>query len=224
MEDGELATIVITEANTRSVGDIVKMLERGYGFLRDSRRTLRAGVEESEPSRQYFDELSLLSQIPSKYSVALSNVGKFGLTSGSGALSACSASTEVTVGERRRLPKWYGVSYFPAWHVTLGCLQDHRAMDGQEAGVAMRLMRRELSRSAIRKLRRASDTIPGEIKAKDPRGGTLGNVFVSHSAATFSRGIKRCCRQRDDVAGGRAKQGGQLERTPTLDGISPPVW
>lgn len=172
----ELATVVITNADQRSVADVSKMLTKCYETLVD----LRAKARPSDSDTNGLPEgLAQLVPAAFRYSVAISNVGKFGLTMGSGALSPYAPTTDITVGERRKLPLWRLFAYLPAWHVHLGCLQDHRVVDGRDAGVAMRLIREQLTRPAIRALLSATDTIPGPIPDSEI-GGVLGS-FPSFS-------------------------------------------
>jgi hypothetical protein len=173
---GEIATVVITNANERSVADVAKMLAKGHQALTD----MRACAQPEGAHRTSLPE-DLAQLIPAafRYSVSISNVGKFGLTTGSGALSAYSPTTDITVGERRKLPLWRIFAYFPAWHVHLGCLQDHRVVDGHDAGLAMRLVRDQLTRPAIRALLSAKHTIPGPIA--DSQIGGVAGMFPSFS-------------------------------------------
>jgi 2-oxoacid dehydrogenase/acyltransferase catalytic subunit len=166
----EIATIVITSADERSVADVAKMLAKGYQALVD----MRANASPTDRNLGDVSEgLAELVPASSRCSVTISNVGKFGLTAGSGALSPYSPTTDITVGERRKLPVWRFVTYLPAWHVHLGCLLDHRVVDGQDAGLGMRLIRDQLTRPAIRALLAAEDTIPGAIHDHQI-GGALG--------------------------------------------------
>ena len=175
IDDGDIGTIVITKANTRSVKDIQKMLKVGYESLRADRTLLRA-QEGSEPVLDYEEDVgspmgteeAQLLPPTMKYSVAISNVGKFGLTSGSGALSPFSATTELVMGERRKLPHWRMFAYFPAWYMSIGCLQDHRVVDGVDAGCAMRQIYNCTSQDSISQILKAEDTISREIQMNPP--------------------------------------------------------
>lgn len=173
--DDEVATVVITDADQRSVADISKMLVKGHEALVE----MRARTDPARPPGAPPGGMADLVPAAFRHSVTISNVGKFGLSTGSGALSPYSPTTDITVGELRKLPLWRFIAYFPAWHVHLGCLQDHRVVDGREAGVAMRLVREQLSRRAIRALLSADDTIPSAIPDSQV-GGVLG-MFPSFS-------------------------------------------
>lgn len=173
----ELATVVITNADQRSVADVSRMLVKGHKTLTELR------AKQENVARRVDDEspAGLAQLLPAAFrpSVTISNVGKFGLTTGSGALSPYSPTTDIIIGERRRLPLWRLFAYFPAWHVHLGCLLDHRVVDGQEAGLGMRLIREQLSRPAIRALLSTKDTIPEPIN--DSQVGNVLGMFPSFS-------------------------------------------
>lgn len=158
--DDELATVVVPEADRRSVHDIANLIADGHAQLvRLREERLAAGHRALPPLADGLD--ALVPPGPASYSVAVSNVGKFGLESGAGAFSGpLSPSTDLTLGQRRRRPHWFGVAYLPAWTVALGCLQDHRVFDGREAGLAMSAIRDELAPAAVRRLLREADTLP----------------------------------------------------------------
>lgn len=172
----DVATVVITDADRRSVSDIAKMIGKGQAALIDMRARFQPGDTGGE---RLPGGMAQLVPAAFRHSVTISNVGKFGLTTGSGALSPYAPTTDITVGERRKLPLWRFIAYVPAWHVHLGCLQDHRVVDGQDAGLAMRLLREQLTRSAVRSLLVAPDTISGAIPDIQV-GGVLG-MFPSLS-------------------------------------------
>jgi hypothetical protein len=154
--DDQLATVVVTDADKRSVADIGHAIVDGVAQLQSVHR------EDDKPMD---DELfGLMDPGPASFAVAISNPGKFGLVRGAGALSGHIApSSDITIGKRRRLPVWKGVGYFPAWHVNFGCLQDHRVFDGKEAGIAMSSILAESRR--VGKILRAKHTyIPPEFQ------------------------------------------------------------
>lgn len=161
--DDELATVVVTEADRRSVQDITRLIADGHAQLVQARaKRMQAqadGHAAPQPLAPGLD--ALVPPGATSFSVALSNPGKFGLEAGAGAFSGpLSPSTDLTLGQRRRAPHWFGVAYLPTWQATLGCLQDHRVFDGREAGLAMTALRRQLTRRAVRDLLRAPDTLP----------------------------------------------------------------
>lgn len=165
IDDGELATVVVTEADKRSLRDIGRILQDGVETL----QAVRAEQKRSGRDVAPFDDRAMarFDPGPAAFAVALSNPGKFGLVRGGGALSgAVAPSSDVSVGERRRLPVWRGIAYLPAWHVNLGCLQDHRVFDGKEAGTAMRALRKALSRKGVKAIRKRPDTLPEEDSAE----------------------------------------------------------
>lgn len=165
--EDDVATVVVTEAERRSPRDIVKMLEWGRTMLMVNReRAQSLGVANLPFPR----ELASLMPAAVRHSVTISNVGKSGLTTGSGALSPFGPTTDISIGERRRLPLWRLLMYWPAWHVHLGCVQDHRVLDGQDAGLAMTLVRDQLVRREVRALLSAPDTITNRDAPVDLAG------------------------------------------------------
>lgn len=183
--EDELATVVITDAHTRSVRDISRMVIDGYEQLRALRTHRRKAMARASEAAQVKatgrggqgllwdpESAAMLPPEANQFSVALSNPGKFGLVEGAGAFSGDMApSSDITCGLRRRMPKWYGVAYLPAWHVTLGCLQDHRIFDGREAGLAMTALQEQLSRRGVKEILRTEDTLeePDEEPVYDER-------------------------------------------------------
>ncbi len=160
LDDGELATVVVSDADKRSVADVGRIIRDGFAQMQALRRNARREGLQAPPAAAR-DVADLVPPSEASFSVALSNPGKFGLVSGAGALSgAITPSTDISVGQRRRLPKWYGVAYLPAWQVSMGCLQDHRVFDGRDAGVAMQALREQLSRKGVRAILSAPDTLP----------------------------------------------------------------
>ncbi len=165
--DDELATVVIPNADQCSVKDIMRMVTDGYQQLLALRERRMRNEKEGRIVR--IPDAGVAELVPpnaTSFSVALSNPGKFGLVSGAGSFSgAMSPSSDLTVGQRRRMPKWYGVAYLPAWHINMGCLQDHRVFDGREAGVAMTALRQQLSRKGVREILAVPDTLDEPAEA-----------------------------------------------------------
>ncbi len=157
--DDELATVVITHADQRSISDIRRMLIDGVKQLEAARQQrIEAGQPLAEPVPD--DVMAMAPVTAESFSVAISNPGKFGMVAGAGSFSgAIAPSTDISVGQRRRMPVWKGVGYLPAWHVNMGCLQDHRLFDGKEAGVAMNGLREALSRRRVKHILRRPDTL-----------------------------------------------------------------
>lgn len=157
LEDNELATVVIPEADRRSISDIRRMLADGVLQLQRGRqRAKESGV------RAVFDAQAASLAPPSAhlYSVGLSNAGKWGLVAGAGAFVGwLSPSSDITVGVRRKLPRWRGLAYLPAWHVNFGCIQDHRVFDGHESAVAVTSILKALSKASVRAILRRPDTV-----------------------------------------------------------------
>lgn len=162
--DDELATVVVTDADRRSVKDIARLVLDGHAQLVEQRERRLADEAAGRPTpRPAMALAELAGPTDASFAVALSNAGKFGLQEGAGAFSgALSPSTDITMGQRRRQPAWFGVAYLPAWQVNLGCLQDHRVFDGREAALAMNALREELSPKSVRALLKAPDTLPAQ--------------------------------------------------------------
>jgi hypothetical protein len=159
--EDELSTLVVPQADRRSVPDIQRILADGMEQLQAMKRLRPAG---DVPAPGAAAALDLVAPDPQSFAVSLSNTGKFGIQTGAGAFTGPVApGTDLTLGQRRRLPVWRGVAYVPAWHVSVGCLQDHRLFDGREAGLAMNAVRAELTRTAVRRLLRSPDTIPTHV-------------------------------------------------------------
>lgn len=170
--DDELATVVVPDADRRSVHDIARLIADGHGQLLRLREARQQASAEGKPAPAPLSD-GLDALVPpgaATFSVAVSNVGKFGLESGAGAFSGpLSPSSDLTIGRRHRSPRWAGVAYVPSWTVTVGCLQDHRVFDGREAGLGMRAIQDELTPSAVRRLLRMPDTLPAaEAQAEAP--------------------------------------------------------
>ncbi len=160
LDDGELATVVVSDADKRSVADVGRIIREGFGQMQALRRHARREGLQPPPAPGR-DVAALMPPSEASFSVALSNPGKFGLVSGAGALSGdVTPSSDISVGQRRRMPKWYGFAYLPAWQVPLGCLQDHRVFDGRDAGIAMAALTGQLSRRGVRDILAAPDTLP----------------------------------------------------------------
>ncbi|MGB0652715.1 MAG: 2-oxo acid dehydrogenase subunit E2 [Thermoplasmatota archaeon] len=157
LDDGELATVVVTEADRRSIADIAFLIQDGLAQL----KALWQDRPKDDAARTFDPEAGRwLEPGPLHFSVALSNPGKFGLVAGAGAFSGHLApSSDLTIGERRRLPLWRGLAYLPAWHVHVGCLQDHRVFDGREAGLGMRALREGLGKRGVKEILRRPDTL-----------------------------------------------------------------
>lgn len=155
LDDDELATVVITEADRRSVQDIRRMLMDGVAQLKAARK--RQTQAPSLPP----DVANLTPALPHMFAVAISNAGKWGVISGSGAFSGhVSATTDITVGLRRRLPKWKGFAYLPAWHVNIAAIQDHRVMDGRASATAFVSIQEALSKESVKEILARPDTLP----------------------------------------------------------------
>ncbi len=185
--DDELATVVITHADQRSVNDIRRMLMDGVKQLEAAREhRIASGAPPAEPVPD--DIMAMAPVTAESFSVAISNPGKFGLVAGAGSFSgAIAPSTDISVGQRRRLPIWKGIGYVPAWHVNMGCLQDHRLFDGKEAGVAMNGLREALSKKAVKEILRRPDTL--DDMAAEPDYSNFMQMMPASLRALPSVGI-----------------------------------
>lgn len=170
LDDDELATVLIPEADRRSVRDIQRMLQDGIAQLRAMREAARASGARVEQDPEL---AALVPALPQMFSVALSNAGKWGVVSGAGSFSGhVSPSTDITAGLRRRLPRWRGIAYLPSWHVNVAAIQDHRVFDGRASATTVTAIQEALSPRAVRAILAAKDTLPpeGEAPAQRPAG------------------------------------------------------
>lgn len=175
--NGQLGTVVVEDADKRSLADISQCIRDGVATLEAQEGT--APVNE--------DAIKLLTPTPASFSVAVSNPGKFGLVRGAGALSGyMSPSTDISIGQRRRVPTWKGIGYFPTWHTNFGCLQDHRVFDGREAGIAMTALQQEL-RTVKTWLKTKSTVLPQQMQIL-PTIGKYSPVAVGAGMAAVAAG------------------------------------
>ncbi|MGB1697683.1 MAG: 2-oxo acid dehydrogenase subunit E2 [Thermoplasmatota archaeon] len=144
----QLATVVVTDADKRSLSDISQAILDGVKDLEARHKPDDAPIDDSL--------YELIDPGVHSFAVAISNPGKFGMVRGAGALSGhISPSTDISVGQRRRI----GLKH----HVNFGCLQDHRVFDGREAGVAMRAIQAEAAK--VKEILRAKNTyVPSELR------------------------------------------------------------
>lgn len=164
LDDSELATVVIPQADRRSVRDIQRMLADGVAQLKRNRTEGRA-PPDLDPA-----VAALTPPLPHMFALAVSNAGKWGVVSGVGSLSGwVTPSTDITVGLRRRLPVWRGVAYLPSWHVNVAAVQDHRVMDGRGSATTVAAIREALSRAGVRAILATRDTLPSDAEAEEAR-------------------------------------------------------
>lgn len=188
LDDNELATVVIPEADRRSVSDIRRMLADGVRQLQENRRLLKDG--ELRPPAFEPEVVSLAPPAAHLYAVGLSNAGKWGLVSGAGSFVGwMSPSSDITVGVRRRLPAWKGIAYLPAWHINFGCIQDHRVFDGHESAIAVRAVQEAMSRASVRAILRRPDTIPADAEKR--REAVWAQAMPEHFRILASVGLPK---------------------------------
>ena len=188
LDDNELATVVIPEADRRSVSDIRRMLADGILQLQENRHRLKEGG--MAPPKFDPELVALAPPSAHLYAVGFSNAGKWGLVAGAGSFVGwMSPSTDVTVGVRRRLPRWRGVLYLPAWHVNLGCIQDHRVFDGRESAIATTALQAAFSKASVRAILRRPDTI--EPDAERHRDRWLAQAMPAEFRMLASVGLPK---------------------------------
>jgi hypothetical protein len=161
LDDDELATVIIPEADRRSVNDIRRMLQDGIAQLKRARR--ESAKSQAPPTEIDPTLAGMMPALPHMFAVAISNAGKWGVVSGSGSFSGwVSPSTDITVGLRRRLPRWKGIAYFPSWHVNVAAIQDHRVFDGRASALTVTGIQEALSPKAVKEILQTPDTLPPE--------------------------------------------------------------
>ena len=164
LDDNELATVVITQADRRSVRDIQRMLVEGVQQLKDNR------AKAAAPAAFDATVASLTPALPHMFAIGLSNAGKWGVVSGAGSFSGwISPSTDITVGLRRRLPVWRAVAYLPSWHVNIAAIQDHRVLDGRGSATMVTGIQAALSREGVRAILAAEDSLPSDEEVEAVR-------------------------------------------------------
>ncbi len=162
LDDNELATVLIPEADRRSVRDIQRMLRDGIAQLQAARKRAAAGPQPAIPDPAV---ASLMPPLPHMFAVAVSNAGKWGVISGAGCFSGwVSPTTDITIGLRRRLPLWRGVAYVPSWHVNVAAVQDHRVFDGRASATTVTGLQAALSPASVRAIVRTVDTLPSDAE------------------------------------------------------------
>lgn len=176
----ELATVLIPEADRRSVRDIRRMLRDGIAQLTAQRAAATRTSDAHAGPAPDAQLASLMPPMPYMYAVAISNAGKWGVISGAGSFSGwVTPSTDFTVGRRRRLPRWRGVAYVPAWHVNLAAIQDHRVFDGRASSLAVTALQEALSPKAVRAILARPDTIePSDGDEEDRARGAAAAAFL----------------------------------------------
>lgn len=181
LDDDELATVIVTEADKRSVRDIRRILVDGVAQLNAARQGRRVAGPDAVADPNV---AALAPAMSTMFAVAISNAGKWGVVSGAGSLSGwVSASTDFTFGVRRRLPVWRAVAYVPAWHINAAAVQDHRVMDGRASATAVTALQEALSKKAVREIRARPDTLPPEA-ATSVHGSTNRRAPSRHPGAS----------------------------------------
>jgi hypothetical protein len=183
-----LTTLVVTEADRRSVEDIRNVIREGVARMNamgESIERPRPG-EGDEPLRHVLRDEELAGMMPAgsvAAPVTVSNVGKTGLHAGFGAMpGALGQSLEIIVGRVEKKPQWTGWRYKPVDTVVIGCTADHRVIDGTHAGEAMRRLREALSPAGVREILDRPDTLTRDELAKLAKAQGQGAMLLACKA------------------------------------------
>ncbi len=178
-----LSTIVVPDADKRSLADIRRILRAGVkrmNSLGGAAEGIRPDADSESLSSVLRDE-ELMGMIPAETvtcPVTVSNVGRAGLSAGVGAMpGALGQSVEIIAGRVEKKPVWHGWRYKPTDSLTLGCSADHRLIDGPHAAEAINRLERALSAEGVAEIRARPDTIPADA---DLGARALENIGISH--------------------------------------------
>lgn len=165
-DQGEaLSTVVVTDADKRSVDDVRRILKEGVAKLNDLGRGVeRVGpADDQEPLASVLRDEELMSMMPPgtvMAPVTVSNVGKQGLYAGFGSMpGALGQSVELVVGRVEKKPQWARWRYKPADTVIVGASADHRVFDGMHTSEAMRRFTEAMSPAGVREILARPDTL-----------------------------------------------------------------
>lgn len=164
-DNESLSTIVVPNADERSVRDIVRILEAGVGTMNELGSEV-AGIKpdpEAEALATILRDDELMSMIPPESvtcPVTISNVGRAGLQAGFGSMpGALGQSVELIMGRVEKRPQWTGFRYKPVDTVTIGAGADHRVVDGNHCAEAMKRIQAALGPENVRKILLRADTL-----------------------------------------------------------------
>ncbi|HLE96842.1 MAG TPA: 2-oxo acid dehydrogenase subunit E2 [Candidatus Thermoplasmatota archaeon] len=163
-----LSTVVVTDAHTRSVEDIRRLITKGTERLESFGAEAEGVVVDpaQEPLASVLRDEELMRMMPPSIvpcAVTVSNVGRAGLVAGFGAMpGALGQSVELIVGQIEQKPQWTGWRYAPRDTLVLGCSADHRVVDGPHAAETMRRLREALSPEGVRGILARPDTLPSD--------------------------------------------------------------
>lgn len=160
-----LSTLVVTQADKRSVHDIARILQAGVARLNEAGAQVEDLVPDTPPDSvaSILRDEELVQLLPPSMvaaPVTVSNVGKAGLHAGFGAMpGALGQSLEIVIGRIEKRPQWRTWRYKPTETVTLGFGCDHRVIDGIHAAQAMRRLEDALSPAGVERLFARPDTL-----------------------------------------------------------------
>lgn len=181
-----LSTIVVPDADRRSVRDIQRILDEGVRGMNELGEELERldPDEEAAPLREVLRDEELMGMVPPETvaaPVTVSNVGGAGLVAGVGAMpGALGQSVELVLGREEQRPVWDGERYVPGDALTVGASADHRVVDGHHAGRAMDRVRQALSEEGVSRILNREDTIPPDADLAD---ADLGQLGMTHQQA-----------------------------------------
>jgi hypothetical protein len=167
-----LSTVIVPDADKRSVEDIRRILKEGVRKLNEAGSDVVLGAPDpqAEALSSVLRDEELMALLPASAVMApvtVSNVGKQGLYAGFGSMpGALGQSVELVVGRIEKRPVWRGWRYKPTPTVIVGCSADHRVFDGMHTSEAMRRFREALSPEGVREILARPDTLEGDdVKA-----------------------------------------------------------
>lgn len=165
-----IATLVIPDADKRSVRDIQRILAAGVQRLNGMQAY--ASDVRPDPAAESLGTVlrdeELMGMMPPEMvtcPVTVANTGRSGLFAGFGATPAFGQSVEIVIGRVDKKPQWRTWRYKPTATVVLGCSADHRVIDGVHAGEAMKRLEAALSPAGVAEIRARADTLPADETA-----------------------------------------------------------
>lgn len=185
-----LSTIVIPNADTRSLNDIVRILQAGVARMNE----VGAEVEqvtvdpEAEALATILTDKELMDMVPPESvtcPVTVSNLGRAGLMAGFGSMpGSLGQSVELVIGRVEKRPVWTGWRYAPRDVVTLAAGADHRVVDGNHCAEAIRRIDAALGPQSVRRILARPDTLEPETEVEEQVLGALG--ITQQSAQVFA--------------------------------------
>lgn len=179
-----ISTVVITEADKRSLNDIRRMISQGVARLNEtgSRGVGLSPDSESESLASILRDEELMGMMPPGQvaaPVTISNVGKQGLYAGFGSMPGLGQSVELVIGRVEKRPQWRTWRYKPVDTVIIGASADHRVFDGLHTSEAMRRFLDGMTSEGVREIMNRPDTLTDvEVEAAS-RAAATGQVLLS---------------------------------------------